>query len=170
MGCMVGRARDEARVLLADAVSLWRLGPEKTKEVIDAAVQCLVADVDSPTLRELAGASPLGSQFVLEQLIEDTLQELGMQDVLAADVQRGALVAVLHAFKRQEFSAREVAQWAHAHIGHSDDERCEVFVILDDVYESLGYIESSIEDLDRWTAEEADAFLEGRPSPGRTTV
>jgi hypothetical protein len=104
MSRMTDRARDETAARLADAVSLWRLGPGNANEVIDAAVQCLVADVDSPTLRELAGASPRDSQFALERLIEDTLEELGMQDVLAGNAQRGALAAVLRAFERHELS------------------------------------------------------------------
>ena len=46
--------------------------------MIDAAVACLVADVDSPTLRVLAGESPAGSRFDLEPVIEQTLDELGL--------------------------------------------------------------------------------------------
>ncbi|MET9271095.1 hypothetical protein [Kribbella sp. NPDC003557] len=163
-------ARDEATAMLADAVSLWRLSPGTANEVIDAAAQCLVADVDSPTLRELAGASPRDSPFVLKPLIEGTLHELGMLDMLSVDAQRGALGAVLRRFERNEFSAREVVRWAHSNVGHDGDARCQVFVDLDDMYGCVDYSEFGTEDLDRWTAEEAKAFLEGRPSPGRTTV
>jgi hypothetical protein len=170
MGRVPDFARDEAAALLANAVNLWRLSPGSAHQVIDVAVQCLVANVDSPTLRELAGASPRESQFVLERLIEDTLQELGMQDVLVVNAQRGALAAVLHRFKGNEFSARELARWAHTNIGHDGDARCQVFVDLDDKYDTVDYSDYGTEDLDRWTTEEADAFLEGRPSPGRTTV
>lgn len=170
MGRMPDLARDDAVALLADAVSLWRLSPGNANEVIDAAVQCLVADVDSPTLRELAGASPRDSQFVLERLIEDTLQELEMQDALAVNAQRGAFAAVLHRFERNEVSARELARWAHTNIGHDGDARCQVFVDLDDMYDTVNYSDYATEDLDHWTAEEADAFLKGRPSAGRTTV
>jgi hypothetical protein len=170
MGRMPDLARDEATALLADAVSLWRLSPGNANEVIDAAVQCLLADVDSPALRELAGAPPWESQFVLERLIEDTLQELGMQDVLLVEAQRGAFAAALRRFKRNEFSARELAQWAHTNIGHDGDARCQVFVDLDDMYDTVEYSDYGAEDLDSWTAEEADAFLDGRPSSGRTTV
>jgi hypothetical protein len=170
MSRMTDRARDETAALLADAVSLWRLTPGNANEVIDAAVQCLVADVDSPTLRELAGASPRDSQFALERLIEHTLEELGMQDVLAGNAQRGALAAVLRAFERHELSARELARWAHITIGHDGDARCQVFVDLDDMYDTVEYSDYGTEDLERWIGEEADAFLEGQPSPGRTTV
>ena len=168
MNGMPDLARDRATALLADAVSLWRLSPGTADDVVDAAVQCLVAGVDSPTLRELAGASSRESQFVLEPLIEDTLHELGIEDASAVDVQRGAMAAVLRRFKRNELSAREVVRWAHTTIGHEGDARCQVFVDLDDRYDTVDYAGHSTDDLDRWTAEEADAFLEGRPSSGRS--
>jgi hypothetical protein len=170
MGRMSDLAQEEAIVLLADAVSLWRLIPGTIAHVIDAAVRCLVADVDSPTLRELAGASPQDSQFVLEPLIEDTLQELGMQEVLAVNAQRAALTAALRRFKRNEVSASELVRWAHTYIGHDGDAQCQVFVDLDDMYDTVDYSDYDTDDLDRWTTEEADAFLEARPSPGHTKV
>jgi hypothetical protein len=158
--------QDQAAARLADAVSVWRLSPGTVNEVIGAAVQCLVADVDSPALRDLAAASPRDSRFELEPLIEDTLQELGMQDVLAVNAQRAALAVMLRRFKDNEFSARELARWAHDHIGHDGDARCQVFVDLDDMYDTVEYSDYGVDDLDRWSADEANAFLEGRPSPG----
>ncbi len=162
---------DEATTQFCDAVSLWRLSAANSGEVIDAAVACLVAEVDSPTLRELAGASPRDSQFELERLIESTLQELGLEQVLAISPQRGALATMIRRFKNGEFSARELARWAHAYIGHDGDESCQVFVDLDDLYDTADYSHHyGAEDLDRFTAEEADAFIEGRPSPARTRL
>ena len=58
-----------------------------------------------------------------------------------------------------------VVRWAHTNIGHGRDARCEVFVDLDDMYGTVDYSDYSTEDLDRWTAEEADAYLDARPSP-----
>ncbi len=129
-----------------------------------------MAAVDSPTLRELAGASPRDSQFELEPLIESTLQELGLEQILAVSPQRGALVAMIRRFKNGEFSARELARWAHTYIGHDGDESCQVFVDLDDLYDAADYSDYGAEDLDGSTAEEADAFIEGRPSPARTSL
>lgn len=154
----------------SDAVSLWRLCAANTGEVIDAAVACLTADVDSPTLRELAGASPRDSQFELARMIENTLKELGLEQVLTVGTQRGALSAMIRRFKNGELSARELARWAHTYIGHDGDESCQIFVDLDDMYDTADYSDYGPEDLDRFTAEEADAFIERRPSPGRTAV
>jgi hypothetical protein len=118
-----GATPEEATERFRDAVNLWRISATDTGEVIDAAVGCLLAEVDSPTLRELAGASSRDSQFELDPMIESTLQELGMEEVLDVGPQRGALAAMIRRFN-----------------------------------------------LDRWTAEEADHFLAGRPSSGRTSV
>ncbi len=161
---------EDATARFCGAVDLWRLSAANTGEVIDAAVACLVAGVDSPTLRELAGASPRDSQFELEPMIECTLQELGLEHVLTLGPQRGALVAMIRGFKSGDFSARELVRWAHTYIGHDGDESCQVFVDLDDMYDTLDHSDYTAKDLDRWTAEEADAFIEGRPSPGRTGV
>jgi hypothetical protein len=38
------------------------------------------------------------------------------------------------------------------------------------MYDTVEYSDYGTDDLDRWTADEADAFLAGLPSPGRTTV
>lgn len=165
-----GPTPEDATVRFRDAVNLWRISATNTGEVIDAAVGCLLAEVDSPTLRELAGASPRDSQFELEPMIERTLQELGLEEVLDVGPQRGALTAMIRRFNDGDLSARDLARWAHSYIGHDGDASCQAFVDLDDMYDTADYADYGAGDLDRWTAEEADAFLAGRPSPGRTSV
>lgn len=155
----------EARSLLADSVSVWRINRLTVGDVIDAAVECLVAEVDSPTLRELAGASPEESQFVLEPLIEDALIELGMQDVLAANVQRAALQAMLRKRQRGQVTLRELARWAHSNIGHEGDLDCQAFVELDDMYDDAEYSGRGLVELERWASDAVDAFLAGKPVP-----
>lgn len=64
---------------LFDAVARWR--PEQGgghRELIAAACTALAAGVDSPSLRELAGASVDDSYFDLRPLAERTLDELGV--------------------------------------------------------------------------------------------
>lgn len=158
---------DEAKSRLADAAAVWRLQRGLVQEVIDAAVDCLIADVDSPSLRLLAGADRLESQWVLQPLVEDTLDELGLGEVRAASPQRAALTVMLRRFKAGEMSAVELARWAHTHIGHDGDIDCQPFVDLDDMYDTADYTGQSLDELNQWTMDEADAFLEGRPSPRR---
>lgn len=158
----------DARVTLADAVALWRLlEGAAASDVIEAATQALVEGLDSPTLRELAGASPKASWFDLNPVIEQTLEELGMSDLLRGSAQQAALGAVVRRFEAGTVSGRELARWAHLNIGHDGDPECQPFVVLDDMYDIAEYVGYTEEQLDGWTAEEAEAFLAGRPSPGR---
>lgn len=47
---MTDLTREAATSLLSDAVAIWRLQPGLVEDVVDAAVDCLVADVDTPSL------------------------------------------------------------------------------------------------------------------------
>ena len=168
---MPDRAGEDATGRLSDAVALWRVGAAPASDVIAAAVDCLVADVDSPALRELAGESPHESQFILDPLIDQALDELGVDRVIAANPQRAALAAVLKRYKRGELTAAAAAQWAHRNIGHQGDAACQIFVDFDDMYGTVNYWGSyTVADLNEWMAEETDAFLAGRASPGRTRI
>ena len=82
---MPDRAGEDATGRLSDAVALWRVGAAPASGVVDAAVDCLVADVDSPALRELAGESPRGSRFILDPLIDQALDELGVDRLVVAN-------------------------------------------------------------------------------------
>jgi hypothetical protein len=66
-----------AEQCLYDAVTRWHSGTDfGTSDVIDAACQALVDDLDSPALRELAGASPRDRSADILELAERTLDEL----------------------------------------------------------------------------------------------
>ena len=64
---------------LYDAASRWSDSPGfDTKDLIDGAVQALVDDLDSPSLRELAGASPSDRTDEIQSLLDATLDELNI--------------------------------------------------------------------------------------------
>jgi len=158
-----------ARQAFCDAVNVWRLcGAVYVADVIDTATECLVAGLDSPSLRILAGASPRDSMWELDALIRDTLEELGLPGLLDSNVQREALRAMLRRFAAGALSAREIASWAHANIGHDGPADCAPFVAFDDMYDEADYLGYSEQELDQWVAAEATAFLSGLPSPQHT--
>ena len=167
---MHDRASEDAIGRLSDAIALWRVCAAPASDVVDAAVECLVADVDSPALRELAGMSPRESRFILNPLIDQALDELGADRLVAANPQRAALTAVLKRYTRGELTAAAAAQWAHRYIGHNGDSACQIFVDFDDMYDTVNYGSYTVADLDEWMAEETGAFLAGRASPGRTRI
>jgi hypothetical protein len=159
----------EAERALSDAVAFWRLGPgvgAAASDLIDAATQALVDGLDSPTLRELAGESPRESWFVLSPMVERTLEELGIPDLLAKAPERAALEVMVRRFQAGSVNAHSLVCWAHQNIGHYGGPECQPFVDLDDMYEVADYVGYTEEELERWTAEEAEAFLAGQPSPG----
>lgn len=65
---------------LYDAAARWYPEPHwgGPKQLIDAAVQCLVDGLDSTHLRMLAGASPSDSREEIKDLLEATLDELNI--------------------------------------------------------------------------------------------
>ena len=167
---MAGAEPEEVSATLAleEAVSLWRSNASHVAEVIDAATDCLVAGLDSPSLRMLAGASPRASMLELEPLIFASLEELGRADLLQRNIQREALRTMSRRFARGAMSARELAAWAHTHVGHDGPEDCQPLVVLDDMYDEAGYAGCDTAELDHWTQLEAEALLDGLPSPGTT--
>ena len=168
---MRDRDGEDAVRRLSDAVALWRVGAGPASDVVDAAVGCFVADVDSPALRELAGVPPREPRFTLDLLIYQALGELDSSPLAGTSPQRAALEAVLRRYQNGELTAAEAARWAHQHIGHHGDAACQVFVDLDDMYDTVNYSPSyTVADLNGWTAEEAAAILAGQASPGRTRI
>ena len=150
-----------------DAISLWRLaGGVRLQDVIDAAIGCLVTDLDGEALRMLAGASARDSIFELEPLILKAVAELEVGDVLEGPPQLGALVVMARRHLEGNVSARDLASWAHTHIRHDGPLECEPLVVLDDMYDTVEYSIYNEEELDRWTTAEASALVHGLPSPG----
>lgn len=70
------------QLLLYDAATRWNAPPtwRGPEEVIEAACNCLVDGIDSPSLRLLAGASPKDPAQEIEGLVRATLQELGLPE------------------------------------------------------------------------------------------
>ncbi|WP_420117486.1 hypothetical protein [Micromonospora sp.] len=70
----------DALTRLQEAAVLWSVGEATPADVIEAACDCLVADVDSPSLRILAGVSsaPSSDSEQLRRWLEDALGELSL--------------------------------------------------------------------------------------------
>lgn len=157
----------EAERDLADAVVLWRLPGTASAVVIDAATQALVDGLDSPALRQLAGEPAGASWFDLAPLVERVVEELGLADLLTASPERAALTVMVRRFRAGALSAHDLVCWAHQNIGHEGPPDCLPFVELDDEYDLVECGVLDGEQVERRVAETAEAFLTGRPSPGR---
>lgn len=114
---------------LYDAATRWAPDPHwgGPQAVIDAAVECLVAGLDSPHLRELAGASPSDRADEIEPLLDAALDELGIPRPGQMSPWR-RLSSGGHAYSR---SARDRARFEIRPIAGGDGH--ELLVYLNDV-------------------------------------
>ncbi|NKY39084.1 hypothetical protein [Cellulomonas septica] len=161
--------QDEARTAFTDTVRLWRLDGASTGDVVDAAVGCLVAGLDSPTLRELAGEPSSAVRHDVGPEVDRTLVELGRPDVVTEDPLRGATAAMVGRYVRHEVSARDLCRWAHGVVGHEADPTCAELALLDGAYDpddlevlgaGRGVLEAELDaDLRRATDEAVARFL-----------
>lgn len=113
-------ASSRALADLQNAAVLWSIGSATVAEVVDAACLCLVAGVDTPVLRILAGVSPTETEGELLRWLEPAFDELGLifypKDSRAG--QEAALRAMAHRAVAAAATPRELARWAHSTIGH----------------------------------------------------
>jgi hypothetical protein len=159
---MWGRSMMEARAVddepgaqdLQDAAAMWAVDQFGAEEIIDLAVDLLVAGVDTPSLRVLAGVPKVDAPMEVPDLLEATLAELGL-----AFFERGSLPAkvaaarvMAHYVDIGALGPREFVRWMHAAIGHRGHREAgdlEVFASLADSYDTAEYSNVPSEDLDR---------------------
>lgn len=158
---------ESARGDLAYAVAMWRVRAVDLAGVVDAAVACLVAGMDGPLLSELAGVDTQEARYVVEPLVRAVLEEQDLDVLNVGSPERAAITLLLRRLLADEVSTHDVVCWAHKHIGHAGEDDLQVFVELDDMFdlhEHAGAFRAI--DLDHWIREEAQAFVDGKPSPG----
>ncbi|QHT57861.1 hypothetical protein GXP71_18435 [Cellulomonas sp. H30R-01] len=127
--------RNEAQATFADTVRLWRLDEATTRDVVDAAVGCLLGGLDTPTLRQLAGEPSSALRPDVWPMVDRTLVELGLPDAVTEDPLRGATAAMVGRYVRHEISARDLCRWAHGVVGHGEDPVSAELALLDGAYD-----------------------------------
>jgi hypothetical protein len=152
-------AQQDALAKLQDTAALWSIGAAPSTDVVGAACDCLVAGVDSPTLRILAGVSPSrGSENEeLRLWLKDALDELSL--TFYPEHSRQGEEAVLRIMARQlldrAITPRELTTWAYIYITYAGTPLASELVYLESAYEYLDDVreygnvaESEIQDLD----------------------
>jgi hypothetical protein len=139
-------ASEAMRVLIRSAVE-WNAVRVDSKKIIDAAVDALVAGLDSLALRELAGASPQDDNQAVSDLLSLTLMQLAFPVPAAGSK---AAAQLLLAYLCDDFlvgrsSARSVTRWAHWHFDHLLNEPSDPLVDLDDLFDDDDTYENSPE-------------------------
>jgi hypothetical protein len=139
-----------ARAALFDAVALWEVGSTfGPAEVIAAATDALVVGVDSPTLRELAGASARDDYWTLRRLIGGAFNELSIPVATAGtdEVQIAAARVMAKRVINGSLTPSEFARWAHTTVGHEGAPHLQPLVDLDDAWDVTEYTGDTQADL-----------------------
>ncbi|MBF9131412.1 hypothetical protein I0C86_20955 [Plantactinospora sp. S1510] len=168
------RSKD-ALARLQNAAVLWSIGSGTPADVIEAACACLVAGVDSPTLRILAGISPArGSESgELRRWLEGALEELSL--TYHPEGSRAGEEEALQIMARRllagTIAPRDLTSWAYGFITHDGTPLAAELINLentydyiDAVYEGHKHTSSAAGDVD------ADVIAEARLLIGGTTA
>ncbi|MDG4804620.1 hypothetical protein [Micromonospora sp. WMMD980] len=111
---------DAALARLQESAVLWSTGPGTAAQVIEAACDCLVAGVDSPTLRILAGASCAkgGESDELRRWLDGALTELSLTYYPqgSRDGEEAAVRLMARRALAGEITPRDLTVWAYLHI------------------------------------------------------
>jgi hypothetical protein len=148
---------------LAEDATLWSVGEVTTRELVRLACDALVGDLDSQSLRELAGASPEESQYEIEDLLERVGHAFGFV-VYERDSESGRLAAARILAAQCVVGGlppRELASWMHTRIKHGhEDRRVEALVSLDDRYDVAETMGNPVDEIDRAVLVAAAQLLE----------
>ncbi|WP_019136017.1 hypothetical protein [Cellulomonas massiliensis] len=156
-------APHQARVVLEDALAVWWVARgDAAGDVVDAATAALVAGLDSPALRELAGMPRRSPRSELLPVVEAAVDELGLR-ATSGGAEVAAMAVMARRFLTGTLDRRSLLLWAAEHIGEEGDVSCDGFVELAEL--EGGDQEASEAQRDEWAREEAEAFLAGAPSP-----
>lgn len=140
-------------VALADlqaAAAMWSVDRCSHADVVAAACTALVAGVDSPSLRQLAGVSALAANVEVPDLLPLALAELGLQffDRGSASGQVAAAGVMARRCLGGRVSPRELVEWAHNTFTHGSNDRLEPLLVLDDKYDIIEYCGMTPQELD----------------------
>ncbi|MEU4439426.1 MULTISPECIES: hypothetical protein [Micromonospora] len=142
----VSMTREEALANLHDTVAFWSIGSATSVDVVRAACDCLVAGVDSPTLRILAGVSPVkGSEDdELRRWLADAFAELSL--TYYGEESRKAEEEVLRIMARRllarKIAPRELTSWVSQFITYAGTPLAGELINLESAYE---YVEAANE-------------------------
>ncbi|MFJ4467255.1 hypothetical protein ACIP2X_06985 [Streptomyces sp. NPDC089424] len=141
---------------LQDLAVLWSTGEAQAHDVVEAACAALVAGLDSPALRILAGYTRAEAAYEVPDLLPVALDELGLV-FYPRDSEAGreaAVRALAHQMLAGRLTPRELALRIHQRYGHQLP-LAERLAMLDDEYDIVGYGDTTLAQLDAEVIAEA---------------
>ncbi|MFD6564575.1 hypothetical protein [Micromonospora profundi] len=165
---------EDALTRLQDAAILWSVGSDTAADVIAAACDCLVAGVDSPTLRILAGISPArGSESdELRRWLEGTLTELSLTYYPegSREGEEEAVRIMARRLLAETITPRDLTSWAHRFITWDGTPLAEQLIGLEITYDILDSGYGGHEDSDTLEDVGADVISEAHRLIGETAI
>jgi hypothetical protein len=153
---------------LKDLAVLWAVGEVRAHDVVEAACAALVAGLDSPALRMLAGCTRAEAEYDVPDLLPVVLDELGLvfhpRDSEAG--QGAAVRALAHQMLAGRLTPRELASRVHQRFGHQLP-LAERLAELDDEYDIVEYGVWTWAQLDAEVTSEAQRLAYGWTDPDR---
>jgi hypothetical protein len=147
---------DQATGTLQDTAALWSINAVSPQAVVRCACDALIAGLDSPSLRILAGLTRAEADYHVPDILPAALAELGL-DFHPRDT-RGGQEAAARALAGQAVSGsltpRELAAAIHQHFGHGLP-LAERLAALDDEYDLGAYATMTREQIDQEVIAEA---------------
>lgn len=123
-----------ARQGLIDAAAWYSLSGESPAQLTSTAAHALMAGLDSPALRELAGLPAASSWGDVQSVAAAAFSDLGLRfpEWRSDEGTRDALRTLARRYRQRELSARELTSWAHVNVGHDGPDDLTDFAELDD--------------------------------------
>lgn len=142
---MLERVTDEALVdrpvfrHFLEEAALWRRAQTRAATVVDAAVQALIAGIESPSFVLIAGLGAAEAEGELRELLDAALDEFDLvhlhHDDPEIDVLAAAVLSRRHLTGHLE--ARQLTEKIHQAHGHDCHPLVEQLSILDDRFDTL---------------------------------
>ena len=154
----------QATRMLQDTAALWSIDAVSPQAVVSCACDALIAGLDSPSLRILAGLTRAEAGHRVLDILPAALAELGLtfypRD--SGGGQEAAARALAAQAVAGSLTPRELAAAVHRHFGH----RLAVadrLAVLDDEYDLGAYATMTREQIDREVIAEARRLTHGQP-------
>lgn len=156
---------------LQDLAVLWTIGEARAHDVVEAACAALVAGLDSPALRMLAGCTRAEAEYDVPDLLPAVLDELDLASYpRGSEAGREAAVrALAHRLLAGKLTPRELALRIHRRFGHRLA-LAERLAELDDEYDMAEYGNRTPAQLDAEVTAEAQRLAHSRPTTAAPPV
>ncbi|MGW4510355.1 hypothetical protein ACWENO_37545 [Streptomyces sp. NPDC004436] len=147
---------EAAAIALQDHAALWSMGEIRASDVVNAACDALVADLDTPGLRILAACTRAEADYDVHDLLPAALDELGLAfyPVGSEAGQEAAARALARRMLAGELTPREFTVRIHQRYGH-ELPLTERLAELDDEYDVLEYGDETVDHVDAEVTAEA---------------